>query len=219
MITTSGRSRAASSMAAATLPASPTMVIPSRRFSRDRRPSLTTSWSSTMRSRKGLSVIVLPPAHNGDLHRYQGTLARGALHRKASAQSLGTLHHVAHSPLARTRGPPRRKAHAVVRDDQAQDAVPRREARFHKGDPHVLLHFGQGLLCDMKKVGGLVVAQLRIHVSGAVHHQVRFDETVHSQLPDERGEGAREASRLEGVRAQVEDVVPDVPYDLIEVVD
>ncbi len=43
MITTSGSRRAASSTASATLPASPTTVMPRRRFRRERSPSLTTS--------------------------------------------------------------------------------------------------------------------------------------------------------------------------------
>ncbi len=57
MITTSGLARAAASIDSATLPASPTTLIPAWRLIKPRSPSRTTSWSSQISTRV---VVVMP---------------------------------------------------------------------------------------------------------------------------------------------------------------
>src|SRR3990170_6214934 len=148
MMTTSGCSRCVSLTAAATLPASPTTLMPGRRFRRERKPSRTTSWSSTIRTRRTLSVMAASLSAYRDFHHHLGASAQHAGHGQATAEGLHPLVHIPHTSLSRRCRQARVKADTVVPNGKPQDTVAAGQAHLDAGGPGVLLNVGQGLLGD-----------------------------------------------------------------------
>src|SRR5262245_34022214 len=141
MSTTSGRRRCAAATASSPSSASPTTSMPCCRSRNARRPSRTTAWSSTTRTRIGSAPTDL------EAHRRAG--ARRGADVEPPTEALGALLHRRQPEPARAQHGDRGvEADAVVRDLEHDAAVVAVQPDCHVPGLRVAQSVLQGLLGD-----------------------------------------------------------------------
>src|SRR5213594_2245020 len=186
MTMTSGFALAAVSMASAVVPASPTTSMSLWRPISVRRPSRTTSWSSTSITRICGSAIRF--LHRRQLHAYLRPAARLALNPERAADGERALAHVVQSVAARARLEV--EADAVVRDEQDDAAVLLEEMHRRVTRARVARDVPQRVGRDV--VGGLAPGPIEAARSVRRDLHVDVDERVRARLLREQRQRFRQ---------------------------
>src|SRR5581483_3846547 len=185
--TTSGFSLAATATASATLPASATTDMPGRRSSSARKPSRTTSWSSTSITR--ISSAIHPPKRYAHGDRRAEAALTGDL--QDAAELYGPVPHIRNAATgveSRHIG-----SNPIIAHDQDQSIIRNADFQTDPAGQRVLSHVGQTLFGDLQQLSGLRLGELRRDFcQGWRRPQVRVNEAIHAQVLDQYPQAGRQ---------------------------